>query len=193
MAGWGPKFWDQPKMFFVPDTYHIGPYENARRSWKVEKARPLILYCPSIEGSYYSVFWIRCSCSWWGSPFMQATNFLVFIRQGLWCSGFEAMSFSPKLWRSAPRHWWVDQNLGAWLQNPGAPWSTLIVILSTKDIASWFKQSLWCSIASGWVVKRTFAASLQQNSGALTNTFVFDPRTPCVTHCLISTKDNVAY
>ena len=32
MAGWGPKFKDQPKMAFVPVTYHIGPYENACKS-----------------------------------------------------------------------------------------------------------------------------------------------------------------
>ena len=34
MARWGPKFEDQPKMAFVPVTYHIGPYENAWKSWK---------------------------------------------------------------------------------------------------------------------------------------------------------------
>ena len=34
MAGWGPKFKDQPKMAFVPAIYHIGPYENACKSRK---------------------------------------------------------------------------------------------------------------------------------------------------------------
>ena len=42
LAGWGPKFWDQPKMAFVPVNYHIGPYENAWQSWKVEKVPPLL-------------------------------------------------------------------------------------------------------------------------------------------------------
>ena len=40
MAGWGPKFKDQPKMAFVPVIYHIGPYENACKSEKVEKVPP---------------------------------------------------------------------------------------------------------------------------------------------------------
>ena len=41
MAGWGPKFKDHPKMAFVPVIYHIGPYENACKSEKVEKVPPL--------------------------------------------------------------------------------------------------------------------------------------------------------
>ena len=32
-----PKFSDQLKMSFVPLNYNIGPYENARQTWKVEK------------------------------------------------------------------------------------------------------------------------------------------------------------
>ena len=40
MAGWGPKFKDHPKMAFVPAIYHIGPYENACKSEKVEKVPP---------------------------------------------------------------------------------------------------------------------------------------------------------
>ena len=45
MAGWGPKFKDHPKMAFVPAIYHIGPYENACKSEKVEKVPPpSILY-----------------------------------------------------------------------------------------------------------------------------------------------------
>ena len=43
MAGWGPKFKDHPKMAFVPVIYHIGPYENACKSEKVEKVPPLAI------------------------------------------------------------------------------------------------------------------------------------------------------
>ena len=42
MAGWGPKLKDQPKMVFVPVIYHIGPYENACKSEKVEKVPPYL-------------------------------------------------------------------------------------------------------------------------------------------------------
>ena len=37
MAGWGPKFKDQPKMAFVPVTYYIGQYMKMPE--KVEKLK----------------------------------------------------------------------------------------------------------------------------------------------------------
>ena len=59
MAGWGPKFKDHPKMAFVPAIYHIGPYENACKSEKVEKVPPLILFSLDNSTKFYRILKVK--------------------------------------------------------------------------------------------------------------------------------------